>query len=190
MISSEEIKNILKPTMVVQYYLGQPQKISGDNLIYKSPFRNERTASFWVSDKKGIHDFGTSIHYDIISFLQELFKIDFKTAIDKLCYDFKINDFEQSSEELKLYLLERRQEEIQIHKNIDSWFYKIFNKLCQELNIWQRAIPHLSGEALTIAYSKEVSLELLIDLFVNANEDEKIELWKDKEGIEKWIIEI
>lgn len=187
MISSEEIKKLLTPTMVIEHYLGQPQKRSGDNLIYKSPFRNERTASFWVSDTKGIHDFGTSIHYDIISFLQEWLKTDFKTAINKLCYDFQISNCEPVSEELKVYLIQQRQDEIQIYKNIDSWFYRTFNKLCDELNIWQKAIPHLKGEALAIAYNKEQYLDYLTDLFVNANEDEKIELWKDKEGIEKCL---
>lgn len=185
MISSEEIKKMLTPTMVIEQYLGQPQKRSGNNLIYKSPFRNERTPSFWVSDKKGIHDFGTGIHYDIISFAQELFKIDFKTALNKLCYDFGIIDYKQTSKELELYLSQRRDDKIQIKKYISNWFDNTLNELCRKLHIWQEIIPHLNGEALSIACRKEQYIDYLIDIFVEATEDEKIELWKDKEKIEK-----
>lgn len=187
MTSSKEIKKLLTPTMVVEHYLGQPQKRSGSNLIYKSPFRNERTPSFWVNDIKGIHDFGTGIHYDIISFTQELFKIDFRTALNKLYYDFGIIDYEPVSNELERYLIKRRNEEIQIKKNLDSWFNRTLNNLCEELHMWQRLIPYLTPEALSIAYYKEQYINYLIDIFINASEGEKVELWKDKEVIEKCL---
>jgi len=126
---AQQLKEILTPTTVVQHYLGQPQKICGVNLIYKSPFRNERTASFYVSPKKGIHDFGTSMHYDIISFVQELFKIDFKTAIDKLYSDFGIIAENSISKELESYLIKRRKEEIELNKRINKWFYQTYGTL-------------------------------------------------------------
>lgn len=190
MNKSEQIKELITPKRVVQYYLGQPQKTSGTNLIYKSPFRNERTPSFWVSNEKGIHDFGTGIHYDTISFVQELFRTDFKTALDKLCNDFGIMNCEPMSKELERYLTRKREEELQIRKNINRWFYSTFSKLCDELQEWQKIIPHLNKEALAIAYAKEQYLDYLTDLFIDAKEDDKIKLWKDKEEIEKWIIEI
>lgn len=186
----KQIKELITPKRVVQYYLGQPQKTSRMNLIYKSPFRNERTPSFWVSNEKGIHDFGTGIHYDTISFVQELFRIDFKTALSKLCNDFGIMDCEPISKELEQYLIRKREEELQIRKNINRWFYSTFSKLCDELQEWQKIIPHLNKEALAIAYAKEQYLDYLTDLFIDAKEDDKIKLWKDKEEIEKWIIEI
>lgn len=57
MNNPEQIKSILTPIMVAQYYLGQPIKSNKLGMWYKSPFRNERTASFLVNDIKGIHDF-------------------------------------------------------------------------------------------------------------------------------------
>ena len=67
-----EIKSILNPQEVVQKYLGLPEKKTSTGLWYKSPFRKEKTASFCVSNK-GIHDFGDSTHYDVISFVQRYF---------------------------------------------------------------------------------------------------------------------
>lgn len=187
MNSSEQLKRILKPTVVVPYYLGQPFKISNLGLWYKSPFRNERTASFLVSDNKGIHDFGSSKHYDIISFLQEWLKIDFKTAINKLSYDFQITDCRGISKELEQYLIKRREEENQMRKKIDNWFNKIFSDLCDELHFLHKMIPHLNGEALVVVYKKELYLNLITELFINAREEEKVNLWKDKEKIKKCL---
>lgn len=189
MNNPEQLKEILTPTVVVQHYLGQPIKRNRLGDWYKSPFRNERTASFLVSDIKGIHDFGTSEHYDIISFVQELFRIDFKTAIDKLSYDFKIIDNNESSKELRGYLIKRREEELQIKRNLDNWFNKTYIKLCRELQMWRKIIPYLRGETLAIAYAKEQYLDYLTEIFINASEDEKLKLWKEKDEIEKWIID-
>ena len=83
----KEIKNILNPQEVVQKYLGLPEKKTGTGLWYKSPFRKEKTASFCVSSK-GIHDFGDSTHYDIISFVQKYFDTTPSRALEILCNDF------------------------------------------------------------------------------------------------------
>ena len=183
----EILKHELTPTIVAQRYLGQPVKSDRLGMWYKSPFRNERTASFLVNDVKGIHDFGTSMHYDIISFLQEWFRIDFLTAINKLSHDFGIIGYGQSSEEVKAYLKEVGEEQQQIKNNLDSWFNRTFSKLCDELHTWQTIRKHVRGEALAITYAKEQYLEYLIDLFINTTEDRKIDLWKDREGIEKCL---
>ena len=187
MSNKEEVKNILTPTVVVQHYLGQPVKSDRLGMWYKSPFRNERTASFLVSDVKGIHDFGTSEHYDVISFVEKLFKIDFKTSLNKLLYDFGIIDSGPSSQELKAYLIKQREEEIKIKKNLDSWFNETYIKICEELNILKKCIPYLKQDALVEAYSKDVYLECLVESFINANEDNKYQLWKAKYEIEKYI---
>lgn len=74
-MDSKELKMLVKPTEVAIRYLGTPLKERYGKLWYKSPFRNERTASFVVSDKKGFHDFGDSWHGDILSFVERLFNI-------------------------------------------------------------------------------------------------------------------
>ena len=188
MNSPEQLKQLLKPTQVVQYYLGTPIKRNKTGDWYKSPFRAERTASFLVSDTKGIHDFGTSEHYDIISFLQELFRIDFKTAINKLHYDFKIDTENRFSRELEVYISKRRQEEIKIKKEIDKWFNETFIKMCTELKLIQNATPNIQDIGLLAhLYYREVHLENYIEDFVVATDEDKVDLWKDKKSIEKWI---
>lgn len=187
MNNAKRIKELLTPSVVVEHYLGQPIKTNSVGMWFKSPFRNERTASFLVNNQKGIHDFGTSKHYDIISFLQELLGIDFKTAITKLQADFGIIDYGQSSKELEAYLIRKRQEDKQIKINLNKWFYATFINLCKELKMWKKILQHVKGEALLIAYSKGQYVDYLIDIFINATEDEKIELWKEKKEIEKWI---
>lgn len=86
------ILNTIYPTEVVHYYLGDPYRISGESLIYYSPLRErERTPSFFVSDEKGIHDFGTGIHYNVISFCSELFDTCYWEAAKKIIIDFRLN---------------------------------------------------------------------------------------------------
>ena len=54
----KEIKKYLSPQQVAKYYLQDKGKRSGNNVFYKSPFRNEKTASFCVNNEKGFHDYG------------------------------------------------------------------------------------------------------------------------------------
>ncbi len=187
MNNKDELKEILTPTVVVQHYLGQPVKSNNLGMWYKSPFRSERTASFLVSDVKGIHDFGTSEHYDVISFVQELFHIDFLMAVNKLSYDFGIAQDRESSKELNKYLIRRKEEEIEIKRNLNSWFNDTYIQLCEEIKQWKKTIPHLKQEALALAYTIDAKLEYLIELFINATEEDKLELWKAREDIQKYI---
>ena len=92
----QELKNILTNKEVVQRYLGLPEKQNSTGNWYKSPFRKEKTASFCVSDK-GIHDFGSSEHFDIISFVQRYFNITSLQALELISKDFGIitgNEYE------------------------------------------------------------------------------------------------
>ena len=187
MNKAEYLKQVLTPTVVAQRYLGHPVKSNSLGMWYKSPFRSERTASFLVNDLKGIHDFGTGVHYDIISFVQELFKIDFMTAINKLSYDFGIINCEQTSKEFRLYINRKREEEMLIKRNLDQWFKKTYSKLCDKFHEWEKIIPHLKGEALAIAYKSEWYLDYLTDVFVYATEEDKVGLWKQKDSINKYL---
>lgn len=187
MINALQVKQTLKPTIVVEHYLGQPVKRNNVGIWYKSPFRNERTESFLVNDVKGIHDFGTSIHYDVISFVQELFRIDFKTAISKLSSDFHLIDSEPTSQELTAYLIKKKEEELQMKKNLDSWFYSTLGILCDKLNMSKKIAQHTVKEARALAYFYISDLEYWIDSFVNANEQDKFELYKSRGEIEKCL---
>ena len=177
----QRIKESLSPTGVIQYYLGTAIRSDHSGLWYKSPFRNERTASFLVSDLKGIHDFGTGEHYDIISFLQEWLKIDFKMAVRKLCSDFGIIDYGETSKELEIYLVKKRQEEMKLKESLDRWFNETLSEMCDELHIWKKIIPHVKKEALEIAYIETQKLEYTIDAYIE-NSKSKAKLYKEEAG--------
>lgn len=181
----KEIKQLLTPIMVAQHYLGQG-KVKGNKIWYKSPFRNERTPSFMV-DSKSFHDFGDAWDGDVINFIERYYNTDFITAMKVLSKDFGLPEEEGRSREFDKYLKQKREEEIQMKRNLDNWFNRTLNKLCDELHIWQKMIPYLRKEALALAYSKEQYLDYLIDIFINATEDEKVELWKDRKNLEKYI---
>lgn len=179
MNEAEKIKELLTPIQVAKHYLGQPNKSSSLGLWYKSPFRNERTASFLVNDEKGLHDFGTSIHYDIISFVEDYFKVSFNTAIQILSRDFGIELEDNMDSELKEYIKRKQDENKQALYILNSWYNKTFGEICDELHIIQNAIPYLKGEALKIAYMQEVKLEYLSEVFMNAKDENKIKLFKE-----------
>lgn len=55
------VKDLISPTEIGRFYLGEEYKIVGDSLVYHSPLRErERTPSFYFNDEKGIHDFRNS----------------------------------------------------------------------------------------------------------------------------------
>ena len=109
----QQIKELLKPTIVAKHYLRQPKKITRNKLWYKSPFRNERTASFMV-DNTAFHDFGDSWHGDVIDFVGRYYSVDFITAMNILTRDFGLPENEKISKELEEYLVRKQKEEIEI----------------------------------------------------------------------------
>ena len=170
----QEIKQMLNNAEVVQKYLGLPEKHNTVGDWYKSPFRKEKTASFCVSDK-GIHDFGDSTHYDIISFIAKYFNTTQGRALEILSNDFNIqlgNEYENKRQ---------REEERAIKNKINEWLNNTFQKLCDEYQTNMKAIKILGKtgyeEALSILYKREIELDLLLDEFINAREEEKEKLY-------------
>ena len=180
MISVEKIKQTLRPTQVARHYLGAPIKEQGDNNWYKSPFRpEERTASFLVTDHKGFHDFGTSEHFDIISFIKRFYNTDFKSAISILSSDFRIQDDNEMTDEVKKYLIQKRQQEKEIEEKINQWHNKTLQKICDETRELEKIIPHVSGKALKIAYDRQALLEIYFEFLYKAKTlKDRYELWK------------
>ena len=98
----KKIKECIMPSQVALKYLGNPSKMQGSRMWYKSPLRQEeRTASFLV-DERGFYDFGISKFYDIVDFTSCLFKVKPFEAVKILSKDFNINISEDkiSKEEL------------------------------------------------------------------------------------------
>ena len=174
MINSKEIKTILTPLIVVQRYLGQPIKRINETLWYKSPFRNEKTPSFIVSNEKGIHDFGSSEHYDIFSFIQKLYNLTFTESMNFLINDF---DLEINNTSLTRKQIEKLKEEQQRQKtyreNIKKWYNDTFNTLCANKNKIEKIKTHMN--LLEQAYMLEVKNSIYIEMFLEARTLEDME---------------
>ncbi len=185
MNNPKEIKELLKPTLVARYYLGNPDKTTRDKIWYKSPWRNERTASFMVDDNAGFHDFGENWHGDIMDFVGRYYNADLIDSMKILTSDFNLPEDEKISPDLKKYLKKQKDEERKIQQAIENWFKTTLSNLCDKLHYWQNKIPNLKGYELAKAYSKEQYVDYLIDIFINAKDDEKIELYKSREEIQR-----
>lgn len=184
----QEIKSVLKADIVVQHYLGLPEKHTSTGNWYKSPFRKEKTASFCVSDK-GIHDFGDSTHYDIISFIEKYFNTTPSRALDILSNDFNLNLGNEYENQKIIEILKQQREEQQILRNrVNNWFYSTFQRLCDEYEINAKAIKLLTGrgytEVLNILYLREIKLDMLLDEFIYADESKKEKLYLGRREIE------
>lgn len=177
----QEIKRILKNEEVVQKYLGLPEKHTSIGNWYKSPFRREKTASFLVSNK-GIHDFGDSTHYDIISFTQKYFGTAPKQALQILCNDFGISlENEYETQNMVQRLKKKREEERQIKEKIARWYNSEIQRVSDEIITNQKCIKIFEKksnfEVLAILYDEEIKLELYFDALFNLTEEEKIKMY-------------
>lgn len=175
------IKSILKAQEVVQRYLGLPEKHNSTGDWYKSPFRNEKTASFCVSNR-GIHDFGSSEHYDIISFVQKYFNTTMYQTLEILCRDFGINiqnDYE--TDKLIHMLKQKREEERKAKEVVANWYNKEFQKLCDEIQINKKCLDIFEKksnfEILQILYVEQAKLEYYFEILLNIDEQQKINLY-------------
>jgi hypothetical protein len=77
----------LRARLPVSAVVGKFVKLSRVGCEWKarSPFRKERTASFFVNDRKGFyHDFGSGAHGDIFDFVMELEGLIFPQAVERL----------------------------------------------------------------------------------------------------------
>ncbi len=79
----DQIKERLNIVDVVSMYV--PLTSAGKNYKGKSPFKQERTPSFYVSPDKGLyHCFSTGKGGDMFTFIQEMEGLDFKGALKVL----------------------------------------------------------------------------------------------------------
>ncbi len=173
----KEIKSYLTNKEVVQRYLGNPEKITSTGIWYKSPFRKERTASFCVSEK-GIHDFGDSKHYDVISFVESYFNVMPLQALDILCNDFGLSiNNPYKNEHIVKMLKKKREEEKEIKEKTDKWFTEKMQKICDDLQEIRKMINFLSDttyfETLCILYDQESKLEIFFEQLIEICNDEE-----------------
>ena len=173
----KELKQYLNNQQVVQRYLGLPEKKTSTEIWYKSPFRQERTASFCVSNR-GIHDFGDSTHYDIISFVEKYFNVTPNQAVDILCNDFGLSlNNPYRSQTVVNILKQKREEENKAKEIIETWFDNKFKNVSDELKNTRRLIDVLKNttffDALAILYMQEVKQEMLFEELFDISQDEE-----------------
>lgn len=193
----EEVKQHLKPTQVVKFYIGEGEYKAGA-YWYVSPFRNEKTASFCANDRKGIHDFGDNTHYDIVSFTSKLFNLSNIDTIKKLINDFNLplnfGDrkpkifYERDVAKFKKELARKEQE-----KHEKEIFYdRLYTICCNRFKDWNKFIAKLQQNReilkdldLYRVYVVRDYLEWLVDdLFEQSIDD----VWENKEFWEEIII--
>lgn len=159
-----EIKSVLKGKEVVEHYLGMPYKKTSKGSWYKSPFRNEKTASFYVSEK-GIHDFGSSEHYDIISFVVKYFNTDNYNALKILCNDFGLPflDKKEDKETIKKLKAKREQERKQKEEEKRKFHFEM-QKICDKSKEIEQLIQIFEKssyfDVLKILYDTQTKLEV------------------------------
>ena len=173
----KELKQYLNNQQVVQKYLGLPEKKTSTGIWYKSPFRQERTASFCVSNR-GIHDFGDSTHYDIISFVEKYFNVTPNQAVDILCNDFGLSlNNPYRSQTVVNILKQKREEENKAKEIIETWFDNKFKNVSDELKNTRRLIDVLKNttffDALSVLYMQEVKQEMLFEKLFDISQDEE-----------------
>ena len=173
----KELKQYLNNQQVVQRYLGLPEKKTSTGIWYKSPFRQERTASFCVSNR-GIHDFGDSTHYDIISFVEKYFNVTPNQAVDILCNDFGLSlNNPYRSQTVVNILKQKREEENKAKEIIETWFDNKFKNVSDELKNTRRLIDVLKNttffDALAVLYMQETKQEILFEELFDISQDEE-----------------
>ncbi|OPG48087.1 DNA primase [Helicobacter pylori] len=105
-INFEGLKNIVSVVDVIEKYLDLNK--CGANLKACCPFHDERSASFFISQKKNIFKcFGCGVSGDAFKFLQEFKKISFTEAVEEIAsiYNYPIeydnNEEKEEKERLK-----------------------------------------------------------------------------------------
>ena len=82
-----EIKSRLRVSDVIGKFVKLTQR--GNEFVGLSPFKNEKTPSFTVSDEKGFyHCFSTSEHGNVFDFVMKMQNFKFGEAVKFLHHNF------------------------------------------------------------------------------------------------------
>lgn len=136
-MNSLEVKRYIKPSDIADRYLGQPNKVNGRNKFYKSPFRNERTASLCVNDSKGFTDFGDGWHGDIFTFIGRLFDMNFTDSYKFLRQEFGLgSDNEYETDSITRTLKEQLKQKARYEKAVNTWFERNYDYICTLYDTW------------------------------------------------------
>jgi len=129
MIDKNTINKIFTTANIVEVISDYVQlKKAGQNFRGLSPFKNEKTPSFFVSPSKGIFKcFSTGIGGNVVSFLMEHEKISYPEALRYLAkkYNIEISEKEESEEEKKAQSI--RESLLSINQFACNYFMETLN---------------------------------------------------------------
>lgn len=137
----------------------EPQKIRGNNQWYKSPFREEKTASFKIDTTKNCwYDYGPGYGGNIIDFLRKFYGCSVSEVLEKLASDtfsFHQQSISMPKNESKIRIREVKKIH---HLGLIDYLekrcikIKIARQLCKEVhyslngkNYFSIAIPNIAG---------------------------------------------
>lgn len=187
------LKENINSIDVAKKYLGNPDKQASNSLWYKSPFRNERTASFQVKEKF-MYDYGSSTYYSIIDFCMKLWGIDVHTTAKTLASDFNINiDNNMTSEEInkvKKAQAQRKMEEQQKEKWFKDSFIALTNLYDKTKDIIKNSnINNLTEDTCSLQNKLERILEVDSNKksgsFIVSSKEELYRRYKDLDFTDK-----
>ena len=117
----DEIKLRVKVSQVVGKSVQLKKR--GKEFIGLSPFKNEKTPSFTVSDEKGFyHCFSSGEHGNIFDFLMKTKSIGFGEAVKMLALEAGMQPYRFSNFD------EKREKRFQVYKNIFKEYREFFAK--------------------------------------------------------------
>lgn len=135
------------------------------------PFHNDKNPSM-IFDKIGFKCFGCGKSGDIISFVEYLYNLDFKQAMQKINEDFNLGlDNNAKIDYNKISEIKREREEKERYKNK---LWKEFSRLCNLKLFWEREIKNINNYINILNVDKMMKLEI----------EFQDELWKVEDKIE------
>ena len=122
-ITKEDILSVITQEEIYSYYIGSPVEHSTK---INSPLREDNVPSFVIYYHKNgsgtlmFYDFATKDSGDVIVFVGLLYDINYKEALWKIAYDFKLSDAEITGERKQLVkakkVIQRKQVKIGIKR--------------------------------------------------------------------------
>lgn len=183
MINLALLKSVATPQSVARYFLGSPAKERRNELWYKSPFREETAASFEVTDR-GLHDFGTGEHFDVISFVQKLKRCSFKEAVSILGNIYGIA--EERNEKLEKWLRDTRLENERYRLKVEQAYLALWEAVDIEAKENNECVKIFAGDfsddTYKICLDRQCYLQGLTEYLVNDTDT-----FKEKESLYKQI---
>ncbi len=146
----EEIKLRLKVSQVVSKSVQLKKR--GKEFVGLSPFKNEKTPSFTVSDEKGFyHCFSSGEHGNIFDFLMKTKSMGFGEAVRTLAAEAGMEPYKFSKYD------EKKEKRFQTYKNIFKDYLNFFHaQLFDEKN--KQALEYLKNRKLNNETLKEFNL--------------------------------